>query len=243
METKTVYETPDSTYFAMSNVAPKIEGEIIALTDGQGTRRSWGAPQTTSTVVFQNCEFIAVHVGFSHKHRGGQGWFYFINTENGPARKTWAQLTEDEQALVLANEDKAPRWAKSPGIRKSEVRKPTATIFTGYKIMRMTDDGLRSLYDNTAWEVGKRNGQAVSPKAGTDDYGNTVHDGGFYVHRDARNVKELFENRTLAPERCFTPGAYALVECECSGRAARFSSGKLAVTYCKPVAVIETFSL
>jgi hypothetical protein len=243
METKVVYETPDSTYFSMSNVAPKIEGDVIALTDGQGTRRSWGAPQTTSTVVFSNCEFVAVHVGFSHKHRGSQGWFYFVNADTGPARKTWAQLTEDEQDLVLANADKAPRWAKSPGVRKAERKAASTTTFTGYKVMRVTD-GMRSLYDDTAWEIGKRNGQAVSPQAGTDDWtGETLHDGGFYVHTDMRQVKELFEARTLAPARCFTPGAYALVECECSGRVARFSNGKLAVTYCRPVTIVETFSL
>lgn len=249
MFTKFMYDTPDSTYFSITNVAPRIEGECIALTNGKGSRRSWGAPQTTSTVVYENCEFIAVHVGYFHKHRGGQGWFYFVNSDTGITRRIWSQLTEDEQDLVLANISKAPGYAKSPGKRKSERINPIANKFIAYKIAHVGEDNSHfiSLYDQTAWKIGKRNGNAVGEEAGThhDDFGTvtTNHDGGFYVHTDLATIVDLFENRKLVSEKLFTPGVYAVLKCECYGKVARFSSGKIAVTYCTPLEVIQTLTI
>lgn len=99
-------DIPDSTYFTMSDVTPECAGSTLTVWNGKGTRRSWGAPGVESTVVVNYGTFAAVHVGFHHKHRGGQGWFYFVANEY----KTWAQLTEAQQKRVLKafGEHKAP---------------------------------------------------------------------------------------------------------------------------------------
>jgi hypothetical protein len=101
------------------------------------------------------------------------------------------------------------------------------------------------MYDNTTWKLGVRNAQAVGKDAGidySDDTLTNIHNGGFYVHRDKERVKELFLNGRLVPSSKYVDGEYALVECECYGRVATFSNGKLAVTYCKPLSVIERFT-
>lgn len=240
METKVVYNVPDATYFKLSDVAPKIEGNVIALTEGRGTSRSWGRPHCESAVVVETSEFVAVHVGFTHEHRGGQGWFYFSQTEKGPERRIWRQLSQDEQDLVLGNLDKAPTWAKYPGVRKADIRKPADSAFVAFKVLRVTgDDEFESLYDLTRWKLGRRNGQAVGELAGV----GSTHDGGYYVHPDMGRLLEMFNNRTLAPESCFAPGKYALVKCECSGRRVAFSNGKLAVTYCRPLVVVSEMEI
>lgn len=244
---KTVVSTaiPDSTYFRTGNVEPVVNGDTITLTEGRGSRRSWGAPQVNNTIVVNDCDFCAVLTGFSHKHGGGQFWRYFIRQESGEiVRKTWAQLTDDERQTVLDNLDKAPGWAKSPGKMRADYVKPTDTRFDAYKILRVIgDDEFESLYDSTRWTLNKRNGQAVADDAGVDEYGRVKHDGGFYVHEDADKIRELWASETLVPADRITTGTYALVRCECSGRVRRFSSGKLAVTYCRPVEVVETFTV
>ncbi|MHC4984389.1 MAG: hypothetical protein ACYTF6_14630 [Planctomycetota bacterium] len=241
-------QVPDSTYFRRGDAEPTVEKDTVVLLDGQGTRRSsWGAPQVNSTVIVDECDFLAVLVGFSHKHGGGQFYRYYMNGTGGIKQLQWQQLTDDERALVLeAYKEKAPYWAKSPGKLRSEYAKPTLTTFVGYKIMRVVDDShFLSLYDDTEWEIGKRNGQAVGANAGRWDYTDqVVHDGGYYVHTDAEAIQTLFDERRLVPGRCYDEdAAYALVECECSGRTAHFSSGKIACTYVKPVKVVRTFAL
>jgi len=234
----------DSTYFTATDCEPFVEAKRVHYYDGNGSRRSWGAPQVTTTIVVDECDFLALHFGFSHKHRGGQAWRYYVMDKGTPTRKLWRSLTDDERQLVLDNEDKAPRWAKSPGKLRADYRKPTHTAFTGYKILRDKGDGtFSSLYDGTEWEIGKRNGEAVDPRSGSDGWGNHHHGGGFYVHKEVDSLMKLWEQRDLVPERCYEPGQYALVECECSGRQAHFSSGKVAVTYCKPVKVQSHISL
>lgn len=102
---------PDSTYFTISQISPEVEKNKLTVYDGSGTRRSWGAPAVTSSVVVNTATFTCVHVGFHHKHRGGQGWFYFV----GGRRLTWAQLDTRRRKQVLAGIKNAPRWAKTPG--------------------------------------------------------------------------------------------------------------------------------
>ena len=126
METKVIHECPDGTYFRTGDVEPIINGSIIELTAGEGSRRSWGRPQTNNTIVYQDCDFIAIHTGFSHKHGGGQFWRYFVQLDDGIVRKTWRGLTDDERQIVLDNLNNAPSWAKSPGKLRSEYRRPSA---------------------------------------------------------------------------------------------------------------------
>lgn len=193
------------------------------------------------------CDFLSVLVGFSHKHGGGQFYRHYIATENGPKRKMWRGLTYDEKVLVRQGyDDKAPYWAKSPGKLPEEHVKPKQHKFTAYKIMRKTGDGLLSLYDDTEWTIGKRNGQAVGANAGShhDWEGYPIHDGGYYVHKDADSIVALFQNRNLVPDRCYDEETvYALVECECYGRTAHFSSGKVAVTYVTPLEIVKTVEI
>jgi len=223
----------DGTYFTATDCEPWAEGGQVCFYDGHGSRRSWGAPQITTTVVVNDCDFLALHVGFSHKHRGGQYWRYFVRTAEEIERRTWPQLTDDERQIVLDAEGKAPNWAKSPGKLRKDYIRPERTTFTAYKILRVAEGGLTSLYDNTPWALGKRNAQAAKEE----------HNGGFYVHPDQDKLMNLWGRGALVSADLVTPGTYALMECECSGRAIRYSSGKIAVTYCKPVGMIKTFTV
>ena len=49
MKTIVSDSVPDSTYFRTGDVEPVIDGENIMLTEGHGSRRSWGAPQANNT--------------------------------------------------------------------------------------------------------------------------------------------------------------------------------------------------
>jgi hypothetical protein len=238
MEIKQTDQVPDDTYFRVGEAEPEIDGNEIVVLNGQGTRRSWGAPQVNTTVLVEDCDFVACLIGFSHKHRGGQFYRYYIENGKGPQRVTWSKLTDDERRMVLdAYEEKAPHWARRPGKLRSEYRKPKTTKFTAYKIMRqVSDTEFLSLYDETKWTLGKRNGEAV----GDDAVRYAEHSGGFYVHKDADRIKALWESKGLVPDRCYTDDDFVLIECECYGRQAHFSSGKVAVTYCTPVKVLET---
>lgn len=118
------YESPDSTYFRVHSAEPELEvndqGEqVLKLVNGEGTRRSsWGAPGVTSTVLIQTDVLVAVHVGFHHKHGGGQFYRYYrIDGMTGQwAQVAWAKLDDNERLDVLAAyEAKAPSWAKVPG--------------------------------------------------------------------------------------------------------------------------------
>ncbi len=246
----------DDTYFTATDCEPTIKGDgTIEYYDGHGSRRrSWGTPQVTTTIVVDEHDFLALHVGFSHKHRGGQFWRYYVEVEGQIARRLWGQLTDDERQIVLDNGGKAPRWAKSPGKLRAEYVRPEMQKFDGYKILRLTGpDTFESLYDRTTWTLGKRNGEAVAEDAGSyiesyDEYGQfypayTTHGGGFYVHPDIDKLLALWKQGKLVPDRCLRTDTYALVRCECSGRVRAFSSGKLAVTYCKPVEIVKAFEL
>ena len=59
-----------------------------------------------------------MHVGFHHKHRGGQGWAYFVAGQ----RRTWAQLTPAQQRRVVKayRLGVPPSWAAQPGRIKGD---------------------------------------------------------------------------------------------------------------------------
>lgn len=236
MNTTTSSTIPDSTYFRTGDAEPTISDDgTITLYDGRGSRRGWGAPQVNTTVIVDTEDFLAVLVGFSHKHGGSQFYRYYVQTPTGPARRTWAQLTDDERSLILAAyEDKAPAWANRPGKLSTERAKPAASAFIGYKLMRQTAGGaLISFYDLTTWELSK-----LRTEAATENHG-----GGYYVHTDPAQMRELHAAGKLVPvarrdDFEWTP---TLVKCECRGRTVTYSSGKIAVTYCKPVEIVETW--
>lgn len=225
-------EVPDSTYFTTGDCEPTLKDDTLVVYDGKGRSRGWGAPSVTSTVVFESTDLVAIHVGFHHKHRGSQFWRYF--QVNGEIKQVeWKALDDDTRAAILeAYEKNAPSWAKEPGkLRKDYLpANPKKNVFTAYKIMALTDLGLTSLYDHsTVYEIGKVKVQASKPN----------HSGGWYVY-PGQDVKEQY----LAGEIINTPksGKKALVRCECWGNKVYYDS-KIAVTYCKPVEVVEVFEV
>ena len=198
------------------------------LYHGQGTRRSWGAPQVWSTVVVETDTFIAVHVGYSHKHRGGQQWYYFLAYE----RHTWNRLPDELQILVLDNVHKAPRWAKVPGKRRSETA-PTKTQIA-YKLVKVVDGKMLSLYDSaTEYVIGKR----LTQKA------RDGHAGGYYAYRSEEEVRTALNLKTLVPADCLCGvEIVALLKCELSGTIIEYGA-KLAATYLRPLEVLDTFPM
>lgn len=104
---------PDRTYFTMSDVAPRLSQGTLRLINGKGTFRSWGAPKCESLVLFKGRSLIVVFVGFCHKHRGGQGWFYF---RPDGTRVTFRQLAVAERKMVIGKVfSRAPHYARVPG--------------------------------------------------------------------------------------------------------------------------------
>jgi hypothetical protein len=221
---------PDSTYFRISDVNPTLEGDTLTIYSGKGTHRSWGSPQVTSTVVVELPDFVVIHVGFSHKHRGGQGWYYYLNG----ARVTWQQLDDTYRQIVLDNKSKAPAWAKIPGGLKSQTAKPTIKTQTAYKLVRVLDDGrMVSLFDNcTEYAIGKR----LAQKA-TEDHG-----GGYFSYDNVGVIWGKWIGRELVPYKGIAwwdaINCVALLEVEISGRIVNYGI-KQASTYIKPVKVLE----
>lgn len=247
MKINTSTNVPDSTYFTSNDVQPDINDDgSITIYDGRGARRGWGSPQVTSTVVLDECDFVAIHVGFSHKHRGGQAWYYYTTDGTATSRIKWQQLPDELRQRVLDNENKAPNWAKSPGVLRSEHAKPADSKRTAYKLVEISSDKLISLYDGrTEYHLGKRLGEAVGalPQLEMAHYGKAEsHNGGYYSHPTADQVMRLWESGNLVPDRCkATPKCLALVECEVSGRIVHYGNGKMASTYIKPTRIVSTF--
>lgn len=106
---------PDFTYFRTGDCEPLVrDGSTIEIVNGQGTRRSsWGAPGVTSNVLVQSESFVAVHVGFYHKHGGGQFYRYFVVRDGKAERVNWAKLDNACRQMVL--DAPKPYWAKAPG--------------------------------------------------------------------------------------------------------------------------------
>lgn len=100
------FESPDRTYFRTGAAEPELEvadqGEqVLKLVNGEGSRRSsWGAPGVTSTVLLSTDTLIAIHVGYHHKHGGGQFYRYYRH-ENEWEQVTWAGLDDNERIDVL----------------------------------------------------------------------------------------------------------------------------------------------
>ena len=250
MEIKQSHQVPDNTYFRTGDAEPTIEQDgSITILDGNGKHRGWGSPGVTSTVIYDNeDDFVAVHVGFHHKHGGSQFWRYYTTDGEETRRLTWGQLPDQvRQAVLDAYTDHAPTWANSPGKLRSQRKKPSTRKRTTYKLVRLDlDDGkMVSLYDGrTQYQIGKRLVEAVNYDAGEDEWGFVRHGGGYYSHPTPEQVKALYESGNLVPAQCLRDADHlALLECEISGRIAKFPNGKLASTYLKPVRVVEEMTV
>jgi len=190
MNITTSAAVPDGTYFRTGDVEPVLRPEGLTIFNGDGTRRGWGAPGVTSTVVVNDDDLVAVHIGFHHKHGGGQFWRYYIAGE--PRR--WAQLSDELRARVLAASAAAPSWAKSPGKLAAERKPGTVTVRVGYKIVGQRADGtLVSLFDpKVVYVPGKRRASAARPD----------HVGGFYAYEDPDVLMERWDAGEVVSRQC-----------------------------------------
>lgn len=241
---------PDSTYFTTSDTEPTLSGDTLTILNGKGSRRSsWGAPETTSTVVLHDDDLVAVHIGYHHKHRGGQYWRYYRQVDGTWQQVAWLQLDDATRQRVLdAATTKAPRWANVPGKLRSQHKAPTATTRAAYKLVRVHDDGtMRSVYDGeTVYEIGKR----LAERAVAD------HQGGYYAYPSEAGLRAALRDSTLwAPSLHRQTMRLALLEVELSGTILEYDAdgawlpvddvygtpAKLAATYLRPVHVVEMF--
>lgn len=228
---------PDSTYFSTYHVTPDINVDgSLTIYDGKGTyRSSWGAPGVTSTVVLDDDDLVAIHVGFHHKHGGGQFWRYYTTDGETTRQIEWRQIPDEARQRILdAAKRLAPSWAKAPGKLRTQYAKPSLRTQTSYKLVRLESDGrMVSLYDGaTEYRIGKRLAQQAQPG----------HYGGWYSHPTREQVMRLWERGALVPDRCVVEGAaYAMIECEVAGTIIRYDNNKLSSTYLTPLRVVETF--
>lgn len=236
MKIQTNSNVPDYTYFAMSDVSPEYNPDTDTLTvyNGEGTRRSWGRPGVESTIVFRGRDLIAIHVGFHHKHRGGQGWHYFQQEKDSWQKVSWGSLSDKDRKKILARENKAPSWAKSPGKLRTERRTPSQNTITAYKLVKIVEGRFVSLYDqNTVYELNKR----LADKAQSD------HEGGYYAYPTIEGLKRSWGDKSLVPKECYEDvEKLALLEVELGGRTIEYGR-KIAATYIKPLRLIETIEI
>jgi hypothetical protein len=235
MKIQTNTHVPDSTYFRTGDAEPEINPDgSITIYDGNGSSRSWGRPGVTSTIVLDECDLVAIHVGFHHKHGGGQFWRYYTTDGTTTRQIEWKDLPDDIRQRVLeAHEENAPAWAKAPGKLRSQYRKPSLIIRTTYKLVEQLPNGrLVSLYDSeTEYQLGKR----LAEKAQDE------HQGGYYSHPTPEQVLNLWESGDLVPARCYAePKILALLECEIGGNIIYYANGKMASTYMTPTILLRT---
>jgi len=246
MEIRYSSDVPDDNYFLGHDVEPIVGKQVTVLYNGNGKGGKWGRPGVTSTAVVQEKNFLAIHIGYHHKYGGGQFWRYYnINGLGIATQVTWRSLSDEMREMVLEGwESRAPAWSRCPGKLRSAYVSPKQNKFTAFKIVEVLDDGsFESLHDHTRYTVGHTMTQRALRH----------HNGGYYVYL-GNDVKERF----LAGEIIHPyPGKFAILECECWGNTVRYDSSgnciddawycddmnayKIAVTYCKPVAVREEF--
>lgn len=225
----------DDTYSRTDEHEPTILANGIRIYSGRGTSRSWGTPGTTSTVVLNDDDFCAVHIGFHHKHGGGQFWRYYTTDGESVQQVEWRQIPDEQRQRILDGAARlAPSWAKTPGKLRSAYKLPNLRTRRAYKLVELRGDQLLSLYDGeTVYTIGKRMAEQARPH----------HGGGFYAHPTAEQVLALWHSGNLVPAECYDePKTLALIEVEISGTLIEYANGKLAATYLKPVAILDTFA-
>lgn len=233
------YESPDSYYFRTSDAEPELEqGEqsqqVLKLVNGRGTYKGSSTPQVTSTVILDAEDLVVIHVGFSHRHGGCQFYRYYRYNGQEWQQGRWAQLPdEDRQRVLIACEDRAPSWAKTPGKLRIDYNLARAIeTRTSYKLVQVIDGRYFSVYDGkTEYVIGKR----LAERAMSD------HGGGYYSYPDAEGVEHRFYAGGLFPEVSYRREmTLALIECEISGMTIKYNNGKFASTYLRPISVLKT---
>lgn len=107
--------------------------------------------------------------------------------------------------------------------------------WSAWKVFRLYSDGtLMSMYDQTTWELGKQRTEEAQ----------SGHGGGYYVRTgEIDDIKAQFDAGTLAtiPDGRNEKWQAAVVRCECGGKTVRYSSGKIAVSVCKPIEIVSVW--
>ena len=225
---------PDSTYFRTGDVEPDIKDQKVICYTGEGSRRGWGKPGNTSTVVLNDDDLCAIHVGFHHKNGGSQFWRYYTTDGTTIKRLTWKALTDDQRQKVLDNLDKAPNWADCPGKLRTEYEKPPKAPAKSYKLVQVIGGRMYSLYDRSfEYRIGETLHQPA--RAG--------HNGGFYSHPTAEQVKALWDTGCLVSDsvKDRSSGRFALLQVKTGGKCVRYPNGKIATTEITPVEIVETW--
>lgn len=179
MEIANKNDVPDTTYFRTDDCSPFFEDGVLYVYNGRGARRFWGCPQVTSTAIVSGLDDItSVHVGFSHKHGGGQFYRHYRKED----QVAWRCLTDSERAIIIDGYKRmAPSWAKSPGKLKSEylpnckkVEYDNGGNIIGYKYLIFNKDGVFSpcpAANNAEWI----NGHIISDKIPDDENSNGIY--------------------------------------------------------------------
>jgi len=231
MRSKYSKEIIDSAYFSMSQVTPEIindsKGQYLSLFNFEGSERAWGKPRCHSHIVVNERNFCAIHVAFSHKHRGGQGWHYFTRKNGRGIRKvTAAKLTPKQRQTVLDYHSSMAAWVKLP-IRHAGHPTRNGERYTKYKHVAVVEGRYYSIFDGGEYLLNKRYTQKVRPH----------HDGGYYVHATIEGASEA-----KFPSSSFNYGAMdrAILECEVSGSCIHYNS-KEAWTHMRPLRCVSEF--
>lgn len=226
-------EFPDTTYFLTGDVEPVTDKMSITVYEGAGTRRSWGRPRVGSRVLSTN-ELLVVHVGFSHKHGGGQFWRYYGERDGCLEQVRWVDLPDEiRQEVIDLAEKYGPKWAKSPGKLCAERDLSHTEKVVGYKIVRIIQGEMHSLYDSSViYEIGKLRAERALLN----------HGGGYYVY--TRGPQQLIQD-FLTGSVAGIPGLgeYGVLECICWGHPVTYSNDKVAHTYCQPTELLKTFKV
>lgn len=100
-----------------------------------------------------------------------------------------------------------------------------------YKIVEVRDGSHFSVYDeDVEWALGK-----ARIEAATHD-----HTGGFYVFPTIESAKTALAKNVVFADSWQAGKDLVLVECEIAGRREHHDNGKLCVTFCRPLRVIES---
>lgn len=231
---------PDDTYFTLADVEPKIEGNVITVPHGHGTWRSWGWPQANTTVLYNGKHICALLVGYSHKHRGGFGYFYYCDG----VRIRWYDFSEkDRRTLLKRWAHKAPDWALDAKHRPGKLRSERAAKGSlsgsrqepkiGYKLVRylaVEETGfvqLASLYMPAfTYELG-------------EDAGASGRAGPLYSFLSVEACREAFKTASwIGADIC------AVVKCEVWGRRKELAESasygpKIATPHLRPLEIVE----
>jgi len=132
---------------------------------------------------------------------------------------------------------KAAKQAKTPGeaimvcLGKKKLSVPGLEKTTCYKIVAIENGEFASVYDDSPWNLNKTR----TEKSTLD------HNGGYYVFPSIESAMTAWTERLAFREDWMTADRYALLECECSGRAYQHNNDKICISRVKPVAQIATF--